>query len=239
MPKVALARRAALARRKVGASTHNLSAHRTMVVVGAVLLATAMCAASAITASASAPRSPGLQQTVLSQTALVDQGQAVGLTPRPGYTSGWVAYQSGAVVAYGGAPYLGSASARSAPVVGIAATPTGKGYWLVTANRPGHRLRGRGQVLRGAPDYDSGRHRPQRRRARLFAPGQRRERLPPRGRCLLRRSLRAPRAVQNDHNHTGPQRLLAPQRHGSRVQLRRRCPTMAQRRLRSQSAARS
>lgn len=133
MVSVALASRARLGHRKLETRDHNFSAHRGLLVLVAGFLATpTMFAASVLTASASAPQSPGLHQTLMSQTALADRGEAVGVAPRPGYTSGWVAYQSGAVIAYGGAPDLGSTPAHSAPVVGIAATPTGTGYWLVT-----------------------------------------------------------------------------------------------------------
>lgn len=134
MRKLVRPRRTALTRRKLEANGHNLSKYRTLVVVAGGLLATAIYAASVITALASSPRSPGLQEALVSQIGLVDRGQAVGVASRLGYASGWVAYRSGAVVAYGGAPYLGSGLARSAPVVGIAASPSGKGYWLVTAS---------------------------------------------------------------------------------------------------------
>jgi hypothetical protein len=100
--------------------------------------------------------------------------------------------------------------------------PHRQGLLARHGQRPGHRLRERPRVLRAVPADNGDRHRPQRQRARLLAPRQGRERLPSRGRRLLRRSLRAPRAVQGDRNHTGPKRLLAPQRHGTRVQLRRR-----------------
>ena len=36
-------------------------------------------------------------------------GWVVGRATRPGYTSGWIAYKSGAVIPYGGAPDLGTA----------------------------------------------------------------------------------------------------------------------------------
>ena len=53
--------------------------------------------------------------------------------PPAGY---WLATKSGLVYGEGGATALGgiATSPSTGPVVGIAGTPTGKGYWLVTAN---------------------------------------------------------------------------------------------------------
>ena len=53
--------------------------------------------------------------------------------PPAGY---WLATANGQVYNIGAAPSLGgvATSARTGPVVGIAATTTGKGYWVVTAN---------------------------------------------------------------------------------------------------------
>ncbi len=47
-----------------------------------------------------------------------------------------MAAADGGVFAFGDAPYLGSmgGTALYAPVVGMAATPDGKGYWLVAAD---------------------------------------------------------------------------------------------------------
>lgn len=45
----------------------------------------------------------------------------------------WVADRDGGVHAFGDAPFLGSAAAPplAAPVVGMAGTPSGRGYWLL------------------------------------------------------------------------------------------------------------
>jgi hypothetical protein len=69
---------------------------------------------------------------VVTKLAVARAGQAVGFAAGPG-NSGWVAYRSGAVVAYGGARRLGPAPAGFGPVTGIAATPSGHGFWLVDA----------------------------------------------------------------------------------------------------------
>src|SRR5581483_4479049 len=55
------------------------------------------------------------------------------LTPVGGY---WLVGSDGGVFAYGSAPFLGSMGAvkLAAPVLGMAATPTGKGYWLLAAD---------------------------------------------------------------------------------------------------------
>ena len=48
----------------------------------------------------------------------------------------WAARADGGVLAYGDAPFLGSVAGvpLTQPVVGLAATPTGKGYWLVASD---------------------------------------------------------------------------------------------------------
>lgn len=48
----------------------------------------------------------------------------------------WLVAADGGVFAYAGAPFFGSmgGKALSAPVVGIAPTPSGRGYWLVAAD---------------------------------------------------------------------------------------------------------
>ncbi|MCU1373026.1 MAG: Esterase [Actinomycetia bacterium] len=46
----------------------------------------------------------------------------------------WVAADDGGIFAAGAAPFLGSGAGRlGAPVVGVAGTPSGRGYWLATA----------------------------------------------------------------------------------------------------------
>ncbi len=54
-------------------------------------------------------------------------------TATPGY---WVASPTGAVTGVGAAPFLGDLGNRALdrPIVGMAATPTGKGYWLVASD---------------------------------------------------------------------------------------------------------
>ena len=63
-------------------------------------------------------------------------GPAVGMAAAPGSKGYWIAGSDGSVVAFGSAPYDGSAGGQplAAPVVGMAATPDGKGYWLVAAD---------------------------------------------------------------------------------------------------------
>lgn len=58
---------------------------------------------------------------------------AIAANPAGGF---WLASADGGVFSYGGAGFYGSAfGARlSAPVVGMAATPTGHGYWLIAAD---------------------------------------------------------------------------------------------------------
>ena len=55
------------------------------------------------------------------------------LTAVGGY---WLVGSDGGVFAYGSAPFLGSMGAvkLAAPILGMAATPTGKGYWLLAAD---------------------------------------------------------------------------------------------------------
>jgi hypothetical protein len=65
-----------------------------------------------------------------SASATVDQSISL---PSTGY---WLATSNGQVFAAGAALGLGgmTVSSTTGPVVGVAATPTGKGYWLVTTN---------------------------------------------------------------------------------------------------------
>ena len=67
----------------------------------------------------------------------VKQSFAVLPAPVSGAVSGyWLVASDGGVFSYGDATYHGtrSGSALKAPVVGIAATPTGRGYWLVASD---------------------------------------------------------------------------------------------------------
>ncbi|ROP30453.1 NBR1-Ig-like domain-containing protein [Couchioplanes caeruleus] len=61
----------------------------------------------------------------------------VGMAIQPGTALGqWVVAADGGVFAFAGAPFFGSmgGKALNAPVVGIAATPSGRGYWLTAAD---------------------------------------------------------------------------------------------------------
>ncbi len=62
-------------------------------------------------------------------------GRQIGVDPNGGY---WIAGWTGVVSAYGGAPSFGSPASfglhLNKPVVGMAATPTGRGYWLVASD---------------------------------------------------------------------------------------------------------
>ncbi|HWE56330.1 MAG TPA: hypothetical protein VG435_12510, partial [Acidimicrobiales bacterium] len=62
-------------------------------------------------------------------------GHAVG-TAAARTGGGWEAYSSGQVVPFGGAVSHGSLAGihLSQPIVGIAATPSGNGYWLVASD---------------------------------------------------------------------------------------------------------
>ena len=62
-------------------------------------------------------------------------GRQVGIDPNGGF---WIASWTGAVTPYGGAPSFGSPASfgihLNKPVLGMAATPTGRGYWLVASD---------------------------------------------------------------------------------------------------------
>ncbi|HYL52688.1 MAG TPA: PQQ-binding-like beta-propeller repeat protein [Acidimicrobiia bacterium] len=57
-------------------------------------------------------------------------------TPPTNHTGYWIASSDGNVIPFGGAPSCGSlvGISLSAPVVGMAATPSGNGYWLVASD---------------------------------------------------------------------------------------------------------
>jgi hypothetical protein len=62
-------------------------------------------------------------------------GHEFGVDPSGGY---WIAGPQGTVTAYGGAPSYGSLASMGIrpeePIVGLSATPSGHGYWLVAAD---------------------------------------------------------------------------------------------------------
>jgi hypothetical protein len=60
-------------------------------------------------------------------------GPIAGIASMPNGSGFWLASPTGAVEAFGSAPYLGSMGGQTlnAPIVGIVATPDGQGYWLV------------------------------------------------------------------------------------------------------------
>ena len=56
-------------------------------------------------------------------------------TTAAGVAGGWQASADGSVWAFGGAVPYGSISAGlNQPIVGMAATPDGRGYWLVASD---------------------------------------------------------------------------------------------------------
>ena len=63
-------------------------------------------------------------------------GPIAGIASTPDGNGYWLASPSGAVEAFGDAPYLGSMAGQTlnAPIVGIAPTPDGNGYWLVASD---------------------------------------------------------------------------------------------------------
>ena len=89
--------------------------------------------------------------------------------------------------------------------------------------REGHRLRRR-EGLPGTSAQDNGRWNRRQREAApwLLVAGRGGQRVHPRPRHLLRGSLGGTRAVRANSGHPQPKRVLAPQRHWSRVRLRRR-----------------
>ena len=74
------------------------------------------------------------------------QGTSVpGLLDQFSYTSPgyWEVASDGGIFAFGGAPFYGSMGGKplNQPIVGIASTPTGTGYWQVASRRRPLRLR--------------------------------------------------------------------------------------------------
>ncbi|MGO9659698.1 MAG: hypothetical protein ACLP7F_15255, partial [Acidimicrobiales bacterium] len=94
----------------------------------AVALASMTYVGSVMVASATGPRIRSNAEY------LVAVRQAVGFAAGPVHDSGWVAYRSGGVAAYGGARRLGPAPTGFGPVRGIASNPRGRGFWLFNAN---------------------------------------------------------------------------------------------------------
>ena len=69
------------------------------------------------------------------QPSFYGSGELMAADPNGGY---WVATWSGSVTPYGGAPSLGSPALSGVrlnkPIVGMASTPSGAGYWLVASD---------------------------------------------------------------------------------------------------------
>src|SRR4051794_19526473 len=71
-------------------------------------------------------------------TSIIETGPASAAQPgptaaSPGY---WLGASDGGIFTYGDVPFQGSLGARplNRPIVGMAATPTGRGYWLVASD---------------------------------------------------------------------------------------------------------
>ncbi|HET6795101.1 MAG TPA: hypothetical protein VFH45_11690 [Acidimicrobiales bacterium] len=58
-------------------------------------------------------------------------GTATATAPTPGY---WLLTDNGGVMTFGGVRLYGAATDLGAPVVGMASTPSGRGYWIAAAN---------------------------------------------------------------------------------------------------------
>jgi hypothetical protein len=76
----------------------------------------------------------GTPRPAISASAWVDDAPVAGASALHG-TRIWFATPEGRVIAAPGTPWFGSvAGSPAAPVVGIAATPSGRGYWLAGAD---------------------------------------------------------------------------------------------------------
>ena len=90
--------------------------------------------AVAVSVSMGAAR-PSTSGAVTDRWGAYGGGQLMAVDPDGGY---WTTTWAGSVTPYGGAPSLGSPASfgihPSRPVLGMAATPTGHGYWLVASD---------------------------------------------------------------------------------------------------------
>lgn len=75
------------------------------------------------------------------------------LEPTPSGSGYWILSRSGRVRAFGDAPYKGSRTGGSAPVVDLAALPAGRGYWLVSRGGRVYAF-GRAEAHGGLQDTD-------------------------------------------------------------------------------------
>jgi hypothetical protein len=75
----------------------------------------------------------GLALAAVTVTAASGAGA---VTPAAGSPAYWLVASDGGIITFGGAPFEGSAGALhlGQPIVGMAATPSGRGYWLVAAD---------------------------------------------------------------------------------------------------------
>jgi len=61
-------------------------------------------------------------------------GSAVAVMPDASGNGYWLVTQSGAIYAFGDAPYYGAPGQQSVPVTSAVRTPDGRGYWILFAN---------------------------------------------------------------------------------------------------------